>query len=118
MTAIIHSLIFQILFYIIQLGVVILLGVACDFVIKKAGQTKFATAVSRAEKAVKAAEQMLGPGVGAEKKKIAVEWLTKAFGKKLSSDEIDQLIESAVHGMNMVLKAKVNAIAPTGNSPS
>lgn len=69
------------------------------------------------KKGVQAAEQTYGPGVGEEKKAWILEYLTKAIGKKLSADDLNILIESAVHEMNLVLKNKGLEDATTANIP-
>jgi LL-H family phage holin len=57
------------------------------------------------KKIVQAVEQVYGSGTGTQKKAEAVKTIQKIVGNKLTMEEIDNLIESAVFEMNQVLKS-------------
>lgn len=101
-----RELIIQILFYAIQLVVLVVLGYVIQFLQTKLGNEKFKKAYNLVKNVVLAIEQTLGSGNGADKKAEAVAIIKKMIGNKLSDDEINILIEAAVKEMNMVLKEK------------
>lgn len=53
---------------------------------------------------VNAAEQLYGPGTGKIKKEYVTEIVKKAFGKVLTDEQIDALIESAVFHISQEIK--------------
>ena len=59
---------------------------------------------SLAQRFVLAAEQLIGPGKGAEKKAQVQDWL-KEKGYDVSLDEVDSAIEAAVKEMNIAMGA-------------
>lgn len=57
-----------------------------------------------AKRFVLAAEQLIGPGQGAEKKGKVQEWLQEK-GYNINLDEVDSAIEAAVKEMNIAMGA-------------
>ncbi len=107
------ELIMQGLTVLVQIVVLYVLGVIIAYAQKKLGAEKTQKYYDVIKKAVQAAEQAYGAGQGAEKKAWVLEYLSKALGKKLSVDDLNMLLESAVHEMNLVLKNKgLDAAAP------
>lgn len=99
------ELIIQGLTVLIQLAVLFIMGALFNFLNKKIGNEKVQKCYGWVKQAVQAAEQIYkGTGQGEEKKAWVLEYLTKAFGKRLSADDLNILLESAVHEMNLVLK--------------
>lgn len=101
-----RELIIQILFYAIQLVVLVVLGYVIQFLQTKLGNEKFKKAYNLVKNVVLAIEQTSGSGNGADKKAEAVAYIKKLVGNTLTDDEINILIEAAVKEMNMVLKEK------------
>lgn len=75
------------------LGVIITVFLI-PFIKSKIGESKWNKAVSFAETAVRAAEQMFGAGLGGKKRQYVYEYLASKC-KWLTKEQIEQLIESA-----------------------
>ena len=56
------------------------------------------------KRAVNAAEQLYGPKSGVIKKQYVTDIVKKAFGKLLTDEQIDALIESAVYHISQEIK--------------
>lgn len=112
------DLIMQGLIALVQIVVLIALGALIDFLAKKIGNENVKKYYDLVKKGVQAAEQVYGAGQGEEKKAWVLEYLSKALGKKLSADDLNMLLESAVHEMNLVLKNKGLETAKTANIPT
>ncbi|HEX9061000.1 MAG TPA: phage holin, LLH family [Clostridia bacterium] len=67
-------------------------------------QSRFSRFIPVARTAVQAAEQILSHGTGSDKRTWVSNYLSKQLKGKLTQDEIDKLIESAVLEMNTLLK--------------
>lgn len=100
-----NNLIMQMLLVLVQIVVVVVLGAVISFLKKKIGVQKLNEYYDKVKKAVQAAEMIYGSNAGEEKKAWVLEYLSKALGKRLSSDDINMFIESAVHEMNIVLNS-------------
>ena len=100
------DLLMQGLTIIIQLAVLFVMGALLNYLDKKIGYEKVKKYYDLAKKAVQAAEQYYGSGKGTEKKAWVISYLNNKLGNKLSPTDIDLLLESAVHEMNLFLKNK------------
>lgn len=98
------DLIMQILTASIQLIILVGLGYAIKYLKTKTSVENLQKYYSLIKAFVQAAEQQLGAGTGAQKKAQVVAMVQKVIGNKLSADEIDKLIESAVFEINNILK--------------
>lgn len=91
----------------IVLGVISILGAVITYMVvpylkSKTSKEQRETIMFWVSVAVSAAEQIFNErGMGAEKKKFVVEFLVEK-GIKVSLDELDVLIESAVKELNLV----------------
>lgn len=94
----------------IVLGVISILGAIITYMVvpylkSKTSKEQRETIMFWVSVAVSAAEQIFNErGMGAEKKKFVVEFLVEK-GIKVSLDELDVLIESAVKELNLVQQA-------------
>lgn len=94
----------------IVLGVISILGAILTYMVvpylkSKTSKEQRETIMFWVSVAVSAAEQIFNErGMGAEKKKFVVEFLVEK-GIKVSLDELDVLIESAVKELNLVQQA-------------
>lgn len=94
----------------IVLGVISILGAIMTYMVvpylkSKTSKEQRETIMFWVSVAVSAAEQIFNErGMGAEKKKFVVEFLVEK-GIKVSLDELDVLIESAVKELNLVQQA-------------
>ncbi|QCX32439.1 phage holin [Caloramator sp. E03] len=100
------DLLMQGLTIIIQLVVLFVMGALFNYLNKKIGNEKVKKYYDLAKKAVQAAEQYFGAGCGKDKKAWVLSYLKNKTKGKLSIIDIDLLIESAVHEMNLFLKNK------------
>lgn len=100
------DLLMQGLTVLMQLIVLFVMGALFNYLNKKIGNEKLKKYYDWVKKAVQAAEQYYGAGKGTEKKDWVINYLNKKFGNKLSQADIDLLLESAVHEMNLFLKNK------------
>jgi len=75
------------------------------FLKAKLGQTNYTNALWWATSAVQAAEQVFKESGQGEKKKAYVLEFLQSKGLKLTTEELDALIESAVLELNKVVKA-------------
>lgn len=99
------NLIMQILTAGIQLLVFIGLTYLISFLKTKTTTENLQRYYDLIKKIVQAVEQVYGSGTGSQKKAEAIKIIQKMLGNKLTTDEIDKLIESAVFEMNQVLKS-------------
>lgn len=106
------DLIMQILTAGIQIIILVGLGYAINYLKTKTSIENLQKYYTLIKAFVQAAEQTLGSGTGAQKKAQVIAMVQKIIGNKLSADEIDKLIESAVFEMNTVLK-KYNIVTTT-----
>lgn len=101
-----RELIMTILITLIQLIILVGLGYFIDFLKTKTSTEKLKKYYDLIVKFVHAAEQTFGDGKGALKKQYVINTVKKILGNKLTDEEIDRMIESAVFEMNLVLKEK------------
>lgn len=99
-----RELIMQVLTAGIQLVILITFAYAISFLKSRLGEQKTKEYYLFAKQIVSAAEQIFGDGKGKDKKVYAKHFLKEKIGHKLTDDEIEQLIESAVFEMNHVLE--------------
>lgn len=90
----------QILTNLVQLGILVGLTSIINFVFHKAGKEKVGKFYDFAKIAVQSAEQIFGSGLGADKKKYAVDFL---MSLKVPQNLAETLIESAVKELTLVL---------------
>lgn len=88
----------------VQLVILVGLGYAIDFLKTKTSTENLQKYYNLIKTFVQAAEQQLGTGTGPQKKAAVVAMVQKVIGNRLTADEIDKLIESAVFEINTVLK--------------
>lgn len=108
----------DILFGILEALVVALVTVAARYLIpyirERLEQSRYDWLVDVIDAAVRGTEQIIGSGHGDDKKKAVIayvaEWLT-AHKCKITTDQLDQLIEAAVNAMNAE-KGKDDAVGP------
>lgn len=111
------DLIMQILTASIQLIILVGLGYAIKYLKTKTSVENLQKYYSLIKAFVQAAEQQLGAGTGAQKKAQVVAMVQKVIGNRLTADEIDKLIESAVFEINTVLK-KYNIVVNNNTTSS
>lgn len=91
--------------FVITLAVTVVTAYAVPYLAKKYGAEKLATAYEVVKILVNAVEQTTkATGVGAMKKQVVKERL-EAYNLKIDGAKIDELIESAVHEMNVATAA-------------
>lgn len=88
----------------IQLLIFISLGYVINYLKTKTTTENLQRYYDLIKKVVQAVEQVYGSGNGSQKKAEAIKIIQKIIGNKLTADEIDKLIESAVFEINEVLK--------------
>lgn len=99
-----REMVMELLLVLIQLLVVTVGGFVIGWLKEKIGDANYRRAYNVAEKAVQAAEQEFGYLSGEERRRKAITKIRQKLGNKLSEDEINTLIESAVFEMNLILK--------------
>jgi LL-H family phage holin len=70
--------------------------------------------------AVNAVEQIVGAGYGEQKKAQVIDFIVNKFGNKISDEDLDKLIEAAVHEMNLVIKKLIpqpEEVPPVEDNP-
>jgi len=107
---ILNDIILNILQYIIQAAIAILVPIVIRFVLTKTSRENLEKYVTIAEFVVKAVEQMYGGGNGSVKKSAAAAKLSEMTNGKLSTDDIYHLIEAAVFEMNKSLKQAIETM--------
>ena len=110
MEDILNDIILNILQYIIQAAIAILVPIVIRFVLTKTSRENLEKYVTIAEFVVKAVEQMYGGGNGSVKKSAAAAKLSEMTNGKLSTDDIYHLIEAAVFEMNKSLKQAIETM--------
>lgn len=98
-----RELVINILYYSIQLIVLLTMGYFITFLKTKIGTEKTKEYYGIAKKVVMAAEQVFGPKTGEQKKDFVVKFLKERL-RHLTEDEITNLVEAAVFEMNHVLE--------------
>lgn len=101
-----NEYVMQIILAVIGLVISIGGGYLVKYLSAKTGNENLARYYEWAKIAVNAAEQMLGAGAGINKKEEVIAYLIQKFGNKITSEDINKLIEAAVYQMNLVLKDK------------
>lgn len=104
MEILLQDTVVQILIIIIQVVVTILGGLLMNYLRTKIGSEKMSQYAEIAKTIVKATEQTLGSGNGADKKAESMQLVKQLTKNKLSEEQIDRLIEAAVYDMNTLLK--------------
>lgn len=99
-----QSLLFELLLIIVQVAIVVVGGYVVSYLKAKVGTENFNKYYGMIKSIVMGIEQTFGAGNGADKKTEAVQLIEKIAGNKLSEDQINTLIESAVFEMNLVIK--------------
>lgn len=110
------DLIMQILTAGIQLIILVGLGYAINYLKTKTSIENLQKYYTLIKAFVQAAEQTLGAGTGAQKKAQVIAMVQKVIGNKLSPDEIDKLIESAVFEINTVLNKNGIVVSTSNNA--
>lgn len=95
----------EVLIIIIQIVITILGGLLMNYLRTKIGIEKMNQYTEIAKTVVKATEQTLGSGNGADKKAESMQIIKHLTKNKLSDDQIERLIEAAVYEMNVLLKS-------------
>lgn len=98
-----RELILEILYYTIQLIVLLAMGYFITYLKAKIGTEKTKEYYDLAKRIVMAAEQAFGPKTGAQKKDFVVKFLKQKV-PYFNEEEILNLVEAAVFEMNTVLK--------------
>lgn len=98
-----RELILDILYYTVQLIVMLAMGYFITYLKAKIGTEKTREYYDLAKRIVMAAEQVFGAKTGPQKKDFAVQFL-KGRIPYLDEDEIINLVEAAVFEMNIVLE--------------
>ncbi len=91
-----NTLLVQVLQYVIELGIGVLVPVLVKFVMSKIGTEQLLQAKSYAAVAVAAVEQTMSSADGQAKKTAAVKKLSDLTKGALKPEDIDHLIEDAV----------------------
>ena len=99
-----QDLLTQILTVVIQVAIVAIGGYFINFLRAKVGTENLNKYYSIIKMIVMGVEQTFGSGNGADKKAEAIQTIKKIIGNKLSDQQINTLIESAVFEMNNLLK--------------
>jgi LL-H family phage holin len=88
----------------IQLAILAGLGSLINYLLTKTSTENLSKIYNLIKIFVQSAEQIYGDGKGVIKKKTVLDMISKNIKNKLSTEEIDKLIESAVFEINTVLK--------------
>lgn len=111
----VHDFIIQMLLLVITFALPIISAFTISLLKAKLGATKFDQASKIAEVAVKAIEQAMGAGNGAEKKREVELYLANKL-KGVTTDDIDKLIEAGVAALNQKKKEATTNEQATGVS--
>lgn len=113
-----NQLIFQILMYAITAYGGVVAVFLIKLLVKGAKLLHINITDKEVTKAVLAAEQVIGSGSSADKKQYVVDTLSKKIGGKLSSAELDQLIEAAVYNVSKAIKSSASCGATIIEKPA
>jgi LL-H family phage holin len=100
----------------IQLTILVGLGSLIDYLLTKTSAENLSKIYNLIRIFVQSAEQIYGEGEGVIKKKAVLDMISKTIKNKLSTEEIDKLIESAVFEINTVLDNKKIKTPEVNNS--
>jgi len=109
-----QDLLVQLLIVIVQIAIVTIGGYIINFLKARIGNENFNKYYSLIKNIVMGVEQSLGPGNGPDKKAEVIQLIKKMTDNKLSDEQINSLIESAVFEMNLLLKHNVEKSLPEG----
>lgn len=99
---------------LITLAIGVITSVVIPAIVKWVGNTNNTKLLSFIQSTVKAAEQVFGSGTGAAKKAYVISAIQAKFKNlKISSSELDALIESAVYEVSGAIKNAAKAIEET-----
>ncbi|HHW03428.1 MAG TPA: phage holin [Thermoanaerobacterales bacterium] len=98
-----RKLILDILYYAIQLIILLAMGYFITYLKTRIGTEKTKEYYDLAKRIVLAAEQVFGPKTGEQKKDFVMKFLKQRI-PYLTEDEITNLVEAAVFEMNAMLK--------------
>ena len=102
-----NDLTFNILKIVISVAVALISAYLVPFIKNKLQEDKYSQLVVMVHTAVQAAEQTIGSGNGAVKKDEVMSFVTdymNRVGIKITEEQLDQLVESAVFQMNLEIK--------------
>lgn len=100
------NIIVQVLDYVISVGIAALVPIVIRYILTKTHKENLLKYASMAEIVVKALEQTMGVDSVA-KKTAAVSKLASMTNGKVSSDDINHLIESAVYNLKVDVKREL-----------
>ncbi|MDI6617739.1 MAG: phage holin [Clostridiales bacterium] len=100
-----QQLLLQVLLIVVQLAIIAIGGYVISYLKSKIGTENLARYYTIISNIVRGVEQTFGGGNGSDKKAEAVQLIKKALGNKLTDEQINLLIESAVFEMNNLLKS-------------
>ena len=89
---------------LVGIGTTLITGFLIPTLIRLGSKAKDTRIFNFIKKTVNAAEQLYGPNTGKIKKEYVTEIVKRAFGKVLTDEQIDALIESAVFHISQELK--------------